>query len=70
MCFNDSNLIVVISILIIMTPVRIITFYIILVNTPFLFYWKDIDKLKVFFNNTRNEFIKRIINGKKCIKVF
>ena len=70
MYFSNNNLITVISILIIITPVRIITFYVMLVNTLFLFYLRDIDKLKVYLNNTRNKFIKRTINGKKRIKVF
>ena len=70
MRFSDSNLIAVIGILMIITPVRIITFYIIPVDIPFLFCLKDMDKLKVYLNNTRNKLVKRTINGKKRIKVF
>ncbi|UQC86317.1 uncharacterized protein CLUP02_11817 [Colletotrichum lupini] len=32
-----------------------ITFYILPVNTPFLLYLKDIDRLGIIFNNTRNK---------------
>ncbi|UQC83669.1 uncharacterized protein CLUP02_09165, partial [Colletotrichum lupini] len=31
-----------------------ITFYILPVNTPFLLYLKDIDRLGIIFDNTRN----------------
>ncbi|UQC81373.1 uncharacterized protein CLUP02_06859, partial [Colletotrichum lupini] len=31
-----------------------ITFYILLINTPFLLYLKNIDRLGIIFNNTRN----------------
>ncbi|KAI3539410.1 hypothetical protein CSPX01_08856, partial [Colletotrichum filicis] len=37
-----------------------IIFYILLINTPFLLYLKDIDRLGIIFNNTRN----RIYNSK------
>ena len=43
---------------IINTPIRTIKFYIILVNTPFLFYIKDIDDLNVCLDNTCNVLIK------------
>ncbi|KAK1472385.1 hypothetical protein CCUS01_05769, partial [Colletotrichum cuscutae] len=33
----------------------IITFYILLVNTLFLLYLKDIDRLSIIFNNTRDK---------------
>ena len=68
--FSNSNLIVVISVLMITTLVRIITFYVILVDTPFFFCLRDIDKLRVYLDNTRNKLIKRTINGKERIKVF
>ncbi|UQC81602.1 uncharacterized protein CLUP02_07088, partial [Colletotrichum lupini] len=35
-----------------------ITFYILLTNTPFLYYLKDINKLRVYFNNINNLLIK------------
>ncbi|UQC86664.1 uncharacterized protein CLUP02_12166, partial [Colletotrichum lupini] len=37
-----------------------ITFYILPINTPFLLYLKDIDRLGIMFDNTRN----RISSGK------
>ncbi|KAI3534647.1 hypothetical protein CSPX01_11942, partial [Colletotrichum filicis] len=36
------------------TYFRIITFYILLINTLFLLYLKNIDRLGIIFNNTRN----------------
>jgi len=36
------------------TPLGYITFYIIPINTPFLFYIKDINKLGVRLNNLKN----------------
>ncbi|UQC81203.1 uncharacterized protein CLUP02_06689, partial [Colletotrichum lupini] len=39
---------------------RTITFYILPVNTPFLLYLKDIDRLGIIFDNTKN----RISSGK------
>ncbi|UQC89783.1 uncharacterized protein CLUP02_15314, partial [Colletotrichum lupini] len=35
-----------------------ITFYVSLTNTPFLYYLKDINKLRVYFNNINNLLIK------------
>ena len=61
---------IVISILKTITLIKIITFYMILINTLFLFYLQNIGKLKIYFNNTYNKFIKRIINSKERIKVF
>ena len=68
--FSNSNLIIVISTLTITTLVRIMTFHVIPANTPFLFYLKNINKLRVYLNNTRNKLIKKTINSKKHIKVF
>ena len=42
------------SIIRVQTPLGYITFYIIPINTPFLFYIKDIDKLGVKLNNLKN----------------
>ncbi|UQC79657.1 uncharacterized protein CLUP02_05137, partial [Colletotrichum lupini] len=36
-----------------------ITFYILPVNTPFLLYLKNIDRLGIIFNNTRNRISSR-----------
>ncbi|UQC77238.1 uncharacterized protein CLUP02_02705, partial [Colletotrichum lupini] len=38
-----------------------ITFYVLLINTPFLYYLRDINKLRVYFNNINNLLIKRDI---------
>ncbi|UQC84324.1 uncharacterized protein CLUP02_09820, partial [Colletotrichum lupini] len=35
-----------------------ITFYVLLTNTPFLYYLRDIDKLRVYFNNINNLLVK------------
>ena len=40
------------------TPLRLITFYIVLVNIPFLLCLADIDKHGAFFNNITNQVIK------------
>ncbi|UQC76829.1 uncharacterized protein CLUP02_18344, partial [Colletotrichum lupini] len=47
--------------IIINTPFGNITFYVLLTNTPFLYYLRDIDKLRVYFNNINNLLIKRDI---------
>lgn len=40
------------------TPLRLIIFHIVSVNTPFLLYVANIDKHKVFFNNIINQVIQ------------
>ncbi|KAK1446564.1 hypothetical protein CCUS01_12312, partial [Colletotrichum cuscutae] len=64
--FGLSKKIVVLSIIKVKTHFRIITFYILLINTLFLLYLKNIDRLSIIFNNTRD----RISNNKyfKIIK--
>ena len=52
-CFGKGT-IVFFSIIRVQTPLGYITFYIILTNTSFLFYIKDIDKLGVKLNNLKN----------------
>ncbi|UQC75308.1 uncharacterized protein CLUP02_01962 [Colletotrichum lupini] len=52
--FSLSKEIVVLSIIKIEIYFRTITFYILPVNTLFLLYLKDIDRLGIIFNNTRN----------------
>jgi hypothetical protein len=42
------------SIIRVQTPLGYITFYIIPINTPFLFYIKDINKLGIRLNNLKN----------------
>ncbi|UQC79452.1 uncharacterized protein CLUP02_04932, partial [Colletotrichum lupini] len=52
--FGLSKEIVALGIIKIETYFRTITFYILPVNTPFLLYLKNIDRLGIIFNNTRN----------------
>ncbi|UQC80853.1 uncharacterized protein CLUP02_06338, partial [Colletotrichum lupini] len=52
--FSLSKEIVALSIIEVKTYFRTITFYILPVNTPFLLYLKDIDRLGIIFNNIRN----------------
>ncbi|KAK1491353.1 hypothetical protein CCUS01_03138, partial [Colletotrichum cuscutae] len=58
--FSLGKEIVALSIIEVKTYFRIITFYILLVNTLFFLYLKNIDRLGIIFNNTRN----RISNNK------
>ncbi|KAI3538501.1 hypothetical protein CSPX01_09429, partial [Colletotrichum filicis] len=53
--FSLSKKIVALSIVKIETHFRIITFYILLINTLFLLYLKNIDRLGIIFNNTKNK---------------
>ncbi|KAK1473076.1 hypothetical protein CCUS01_05683, partial [Colletotrichum cuscutae] len=52
--FSLSKEIVVLSIVKIETYFRTITFYILLINTLFLLYLKNIDRLSIIFNNIKN----------------
>ncbi|KAK1463674.1 hypothetical protein CCUS01_08362, partial [Colletotrichum cuscutae] len=52
--FSLGKEIVTLGIVKVETYFRIITFYILPINTPFLLYLKDIDRLGIIFNNTRN----------------
>ncbi|UQC84905.1 uncharacterized protein CLUP02_10401, partial [Colletotrichum lupini] len=58
--FSLSKEIVALSIVEVETYFRIITFYILFINTLFLLYLKDIDRLGIIFNNIKN----RISNSK------
>ncbi|KAF0324599.1 glycosyl transferase, partial [Colletotrichum asianum] len=52
--FSLSNLIYSlrsIKVLILLSP---ITFYVILINIPFLYYFYNIDRIEVIFNNLNN----------------
>ncbi|UQC89980.1 uncharacterized protein CLUP02_15511, partial [Colletotrichum lupini] len=53
--FGLSKEIVALSIIEVETYFGTITFYILPVNTLFLLYLKDIDRLGIIFNNTRNK---------------
>ncbi|KAK1446453.1 hypothetical protein CCUS01_12418, partial [Colletotrichum cuscutae] len=52
--FGLNKKIVALSIIKVKTYFRTITFYILLVNTLFLLYLKNIDRLSIIFNNIRN----------------
>ena len=54
MIYFSKNTTVFFSIIRVQTPLGYITFYIILINTPFLFYIKNINKLGVKLNNLKN----------------
>ncbi|KAI3551153.1 hypothetical protein CSPX01_01070, partial [Colletotrichum filicis] len=56
--FNNNKLIKLLRSIVINTLFNNITFYILLTNTPFLYYLRDIDKLRVYFNNINNLLIK------------
>ncbi|KAK1487074.1 hypothetical protein CCUS01_15009, partial [Colletotrichum cuscutae] len=58
--FGLSKKIVALSIVKIETYFRTITFYILHINTLFLLYLKNINRLSIIFNNTRN----KIFNSK------
>ncbi|KAI3550551.1 hypothetical protein CSPX01_01601, partial [Colletotrichum filicis] len=59
--FNNSELIKLLKSIVISTLFNNITFYILLINTLFLYYLRDINKLKVYFNNINNLLVKRDI---------
>jgi hypothetical protein len=42
------------SIIRVQTPLKYIIFYIVSINTPFLFYIGDMDKLNIKLNNLKN----------------
>ncbi|KAK1466343.1 hypothetical protein CCUS01_01192, partial [Colletotrichum cuscutae] len=53
--FSLGKEIVILGIVKVKTYFRTITFYILPVNMLFLLYLKDIDRLGIIFNNTRNK---------------
>ncbi|UQC86008.1 uncharacterized protein CLUP02_11507, partial [Colletotrichum lupini] len=53
--FSLSKEIVTLSIIKIEIYFRTITFYILFINTLFLLYLKNIDRLGIIFNNTKNK---------------
>ncbi|KAK1478473.1 hypothetical protein CCUS01_04818 [Colletotrichum cuscutae] len=53
--FGLGKEIVTLGIVKVKTYFRIITFYILLVNTLFLLYLKNIDRLGIIFNNIKNK---------------
>ncbi|KAK1462927.1 hypothetical protein CCUS01_08519 [Colletotrichum cuscutae] len=52
--FGLSKEIIALGIVEVKTYFEIITFYILLINTLFLLYLKNIDRLSIIFNNTRD----------------
>ncbi|KAK1506545.1 uncharacterized protein CCOS01_16404, partial [Colletotrichum costaricense] len=56
--FSNSELIKLLGFIIISTLFNNITFYILLTNISFLYYLKDINKLRIYFNNINNLLIK------------
>ncbi|KAK1490775.1 hypothetical protein CCUS01_14370, partial [Colletotrichum cuscutae] len=62
--FSLSKEIIILSTVKVETYFRTITFYILLINTLFLLYLKDIDRLNIIFNNTRNR-----ISSNKYFKI-
>ncbi|KAI3537304.1 hypothetical protein CSPX01_10237, partial [Colletotrichum filicis] len=58
--FSLGKEIVALGIIKIETYFGTIIFYILFINTPFLLYLKNIDRLSIIFNNTKN----RIYNNK------
>ncbi|KAK1466419.1 hypothetical protein CCUS01_01269, partial [Colletotrichum cuscutae] len=52
--FGLGKEIVTLGIVKVKTYFGTITFYILLINTPFLLYLKNIDRLSIIFNNTKN----------------
>ncbi|KAK1452946.1 hypothetical protein CCUS01_01963 [Colletotrichum cuscutae] len=62
--FSLSKEIVALGIVKVETYFKIITFYILLINTLFFLYLKDIDRLGIIFNNTRNR-----ISSNKYFKI-
>ncbi|KAI3540512.1 hypothetical protein CSPX01_08174, partial [Colletotrichum filicis] len=56
--FNNNKPIRLLKSTVINTLFSNITFYILLINTPFLYYLRNINKLRVYFNNINNLLIK------------
>ncbi|KAI3542315.1 hypothetical protein CSPX01_07070, partial [Colletotrichum filicis] len=53
--FSLGKEIITLGIVEVKTYFRIITFYILLINTLFVLYLKNIDRLGIIFNNIRNK---------------
>ncbi|UQC73465.1 uncharacterized protein CLUP02_00110, partial [Colletotrichum lupini] len=56
--FSNNKPIKLLKFIVVNTPFSNITFYVLLINTPFLYYLRDIDKLRIYFNNINNLLIK------------
>ncbi|KAK1701585.1 uncharacterized protein BDZ83DRAFT_596055, partial [Colletotrichum acutatum] len=57
--FNNNEPVKSLGSIVVNTLFSNITFYLLLTNTSFLYYLKDIDKLGVYFNNINNLLVKR-----------
>ncbi|KAI3549148.1 hypothetical protein CSPX01_02708, partial [Colletotrichum filicis] len=57
--FSNSKLIKLLKSTVVSTLFSNIIFYILLTNTLFLYYLKNINKLRVYFNNINNLLIKK-----------
>ncbi|KAI3540659.1 hypothetical protein CSPX01_08068, partial [Colletotrichum filicis] len=62
--FNLSKKIITLGTVEVKTYFRIITFYILFINTLFLLYLKNINRLSIIFNNTKNK-----ISSNKYFKI-
>ncbi|KAI3550919.1 hypothetical protein CSPX01_01414, partial [Colletotrichum filicis] len=56
--FSNNKPIKLLRSIVISTLFSNITFYILLINTLFLYYLRDINKLRIYFNNINNLLIK------------
>ncbi|KAI3547809.1 hypothetical protein CSPX01_03386, partial [Colletotrichum filicis] len=56
--FSNSEPVRSLGFIVVSTLFNNITFYVLLTNTPFLYYLKDINKLRIYFNNINNLLIK------------
>ncbi|UQC82969.1 uncharacterized protein CLUP02_08459, partial [Colletotrichum lupini] len=56
--FGNGELIRLLRFTVVSTLFSNITFYVLLTNTPFLYYLRDIDKLRIYFNNINNLLVK------------
>ncbi|UQC78894.1 uncharacterized protein CLUP02_04373, partial [Colletotrichum lupini] len=56
--FSNNKPVRLLRSIVVSTPFGNITFYILLINTPFLYYLRNINKLRVYFNNINNLLVK------------
>ncbi|KZL80575.1 hypothetical protein CI238_10546, partial [Colletotrichum incanum] len=53
-CFSNRERILLSGTIVVPTPFRPINFYVVPINTPFLLYLTNIDRIRIFFNNLTN----------------
>ena len=51
------SLTILIKLIAVKTPISLVNFYIVTINTPFLLYFADIDKLQIYYNNITDTLI-------------